>query len=153
MSNVELPHDYEPFPTLVLCSNELANVKVPLMASSKPTLLIGIGDESVAAKIWLQRPAGSPFADTWEWVIEGNESRSSDVKLLISGPSFGVYQENDMIMHLTVSEERRRADVISLDLRPFGMAIHGNMQGLNVAGNKMVGNHFRNIHTMIKIDV
>lgn len=153
MSNVELPRGYEPFPTLVVCSNELVNVQVPLLVESKPTLLIGIGDDSAAAKIWMQRPAGSPFADTWEWVIEGNETKSSDVKLLASGPSFGVYQNDEMLLHVTVPEAAKRADVISLDLRPFGMAIHGNMQGLTVAGRKMIGNHFRNMHTMIKIDI
>lgn len=151
MTKQELPEIYTPFPTLIICSNELVSVQVPIAVGDRPVLLIGM-DDSSTAQVWLQAPMGSPKGSTWEWIIEGNEKRFQDASVLIAGPSIGVFLGEDSLLHVTVTEPHNRADVISMDLRPLGMAIYGNMQGLTVAGNKLVGNHFNNVHTMISID-
>ena len=148
MPSVELPANFQPFPTLIVCGNEFIDGKVVIDVDSRPVLLVGKGNP---ARVWLQCPMESPQGKSWEWIIRENEKVRKGSDLFVSTPStsMGIYVDEHTLIHLTVPIPDKKAEIIFLDLKPLGLDIHGDMRGLWVEGNRLFGNYLENAGTMV----
>ena len=130
MPSVELPANFQPFPTLIFCGNELIDGKAVFCVGSRPVLRVGKGNPPL---VWLQCPMESPQDKSWEWIIRENEKIYKGSGLVVSTPSTStsmeIYVDEHRLIHLTVPIPDKKAEIISLDLTPLGVDVHGDMRG------------------------
>jgi hypothetical protein len=151
--NFSLPKDYQPFPKLVICSNTLINVDVPIIVEENFPILIGKGEpvlirKGEKTKIWLNLSPGTK-GKSWQPLIRANRPLHKSVKVHFEdrGTIF-VYVGNSHI--LTFKEDDIIPEITHLDLRPIGLNIYGNNKdGLNVGTKKLMGNIFQDVQVML----
>ena len=143
-----LPEGYIPFGELIICSNHLINVKVPIEFKNNIPLLVGKGDVPL---VWLSTPTTKEGEDWREIVVK---NKSMDKRITIISPeknkSTTIKAYNCIIIQV-IKKSDEEAEVISLDLRPLGFNIHGNANILYFGTNKFVNNSFKNLWAMIGI--
>lgn len=150
----DIPKEYIPFEELVICSNTMINGKVPFEINKHIPLLIGKANFPL---IWLYVPRNMEL-NTWDELVKENnvvnkrqfrnflievEKRDADNSVMIrrlEKTIINVRKESDI-----------KANVTALDLRPLGLNIFGNEDGLHVGGQNFVRNTFKNVQTMIAI--
>jgi len=143
-----LPEGYLPFEELVICNNHLINVKVPIEFKKNIPLLIGRGDVPL---VWLSAPI-TQEAKEWKEIVIKNKPMDKKITVVVSkeNKSTIIMVDNHIIVHV-IKYSEKKAEVISLDLRPFGFNIHGNTNMLFLGTNKFVNNSFKNLWAMIGI--
>ena len=143
-----LPEDYIPFGELIICSNHLINVKVPIEFKNNIPLLIGKGDVPL---VWLSTPISKEGKDLREIVIK-NKSMDERITIISSEKekSTIIKVDDSKIIHV-IKRSDEKAEVISLDLRRLGFNIHGNANILFFGPNEFVNNNFKNLWAMIGI--
>jgi len=146
--NITLPEDYSPYPTLILCSNTLVNVPVPLMIYNKPVLLVGRG---YIPLIWLSAPI-HPASNQWVYILEGNKPVINSVSVAQLVKERGISISIGSIEVLRAFRESNEISKITLlDLRPIGLNLFGNEEILSVATNTLVGNTFNNVRVGLSL--
>lgn len=134
-----LPAGYKPFRKLVLCSNMLEEVQIPISIGDQPLLLIGAG---ARPQVWLAAPA-KPDSSEWFFVVQANRSRHPSVEVRISGsevnPSVSIMVAGSRVLRV---ESRRggAARVTFLDLRMLGLDVTGDEKILRIGGATFLGN-------------
>lgn len=148
MLSSKLPKDYLPFEELEICSNQLINGKIPIEVHKNAILLIGRGKQPAIWLSGLVTNEGKQFQE----IVEKNHSlnKSVDVKVSPENNSTIVKVGEITIIEATKVLEQK-AIVSKMDLRPLGLNIYGDSNGLLVATNKLIGNIFTNVHTMVGI--
>lgn len=160
-----VPPDYLPFPTLRVCGNDFTNVRFLLEAEGFHPLLIGQG---VFPILWIwgvsrgermllvERNVARHPAIT---VRLGSETEIVTPVTVIGGSKATVTvhlrQAETMLApeHLLIRVEKDsqgKAIVESIDLRPIGLYIYGDAEGLVVATHRIKRNTFSNIGTAFK---
>lgn len=152
--NSELPKDYVPFKTLNICSNKLINGQVPLEIEGNIPFLIGKGEMPL---LWLKLPISK---SGWEYIVLKNQ-RKKDKKSKLSSHLISILEsasERKVVVEYmgsiiisSVMHDSDSAEITHLDLRPFGLSIYGDSNGLTVGGQKLSRNTMENVHTMIGI--
>lgn len=142
-----LPSGYIPYETLVLCSNRLS-VRVPLMLKGiGAPLLIGKGDRP---RIWMAVTANAPKQDFF-YIVRDNLPVSPQVQVVSDGETISI-TAGEVVMCQVKQVSEDEAEVIKLDLRPTGLLIYGNSEGLWIGGNKMSKSQFVGSPVAIMID-
>lgn len=143
-----LPEDYIPFGELIICSNHLINVKVPIEFKNNIPLLIGKGDIPL---VWLSTPITKEGKDLREIVIK-NKSMDDRITIISSekDKSTTIEVDNSKIIYV-IKHSDEKAEVLSLDLRRLGFNIHGNANALYFGSSEFVNNNFKNLWAMIGI--
>ncbi len=146
MFNESLPLTYKPYQELVLCSNVLRNVLVPIMVNDFPVLLIG-----KELNIWLAAPLNQE-ASQWRYILEGHLSNRPDVVLNYSADAqvLEIKYRDKQLLGMR-QESPNKAMVYQLDLRPIGLSIFGDEIVLDVSDYKLSHNIFDNIPVMIAV--
>lgn len=142
--SIETPSLYEPYKKLTLCSNLLVNVIVPFAIEERPVLLIGRG--GLTPMVWLAAPT-EPSLRIWRFIVDGNKVAHPAVEVQIKVSSRTVQvdiasQKALMVRANSIDE----ATVEHLDLRPVGLDIQGDENGMRLGGTTMSENHFENTH-------
>lgn len=142
----ELPSQYEPFRRVRIGTNLLENVNTILVVNGHVPFIIGQGKPP---RVWLYIPTNKEGTE-WYPLIKDNFSSHPDVvvksapkMLTIKTPETTVLAcmlGNDDVIHIT-----------KLDLRPFGLDVFSDQKSLNVMGNTLSSNTFKNIRTVIAI--
>lgn len=143
-----LPKDYIPFGELIICSNHLINVKVPIEFKNNIPLLVGKGRVPL---IWLSVPTAQE-AKEWKEIVIKNKSIDKRITITSSeeNKSTTIKLDNRIIIQV-IKHSEEKAEVISLDLRPLGFNIHGDANMLYIGTNKFVNNSFENLWAMMSI--
>lgn len=160
--NLILPNDYIPFNEIVFCSNLFINGNVLIQIGNDAILLVGNGEVPL---IWLKYPTNH---NNWAYIVEKNTPLHKDISIFANNRTttmiFNLLNTiNDNIIKnynldikktiIKVSKiSNKKAIIEELDLRPIGLEIYGNNDGLNVATNYLKNNSFVNVDTMIKIE-
>ena len=150
----DIPKEYIPFEELIICSNTMINGKVPFEVNKRIPLLIG---KAIFPLIWLNVPRNVEL-NTWEEIIKENNVVNKrqfrnfliEVEKRDADNSVVTRRVEKTIVHVR-KESDIKANVIALDLRPLGLNIFGNEDGLYVGGQNFVRNTFKNVQTMIAI--
>lgn len=148
MLSSKLPKEYIAFEELEICSNQFINGKVPIEVHKNAILLIGRGKQPLIWLSGLVAKEGKKFQE----IVDKNHSlnKSVDVKVSPENNSTVVKVGDITIVEATKVLEQK-AIVLKMDLRPVGLDIYGDANGLCVATNKLIGNIFTNVHTMVGI--
>ena len=148
MTHVDaLPKDYRPFPKIIVCSNMLINVQIPFEVNGQVPLLIG---NAKSIKVWLNI-VPSEKNKSWQPLIRANRSMHPAASVQPSqGNELSVKLDRHTVLRV-VKDTQGTPEVILLDLRPVGLNIHGNQQGLTVGVNHLSRNTFENVRVMVGI--
>jgi len=147
-SKPKLPEDYIPFEELILCSNHLINVKVPIEFENKIPLLIGKGDLPF---IWLSAPI-SKDKKAWKELIVKNKSMDEKISVIPSPENKLItIKVNKLTIIQVIKQSDNKAEVIFLDLRPIGFNVYGDANNLSIVNSSLSANSFQNMWAMIGI--
>lgn len=143
----ELPGGYTPFDELIVCSNKLIKGTRPFEIEGKTPLLVG---KDKGPLIWLYLPT-SKGTPEWSQLVTANKSLNSNIKVNITDEirvnvTAGFHAIIDVIL-----QSPETAEILQLDLRPFGLDIHGDTQSLYIAKSRFSHNTFQNVNVMIGI--
>lgn len=144
MDKIMLPPQYQPFHDLLLCSNRLIDVSIPLLFGSTPVLLIGQG---LVPLIWLSAPIDQT-EKKWGFILKGGKSANPAVNVLtdIQKREVQVTVSNIEVIRVT-AEADHKAVVHQLNLTPIGLEVTGTTDGMKIGGMTFVGNAFSNLLT------
>lgn len=146
---VNLPSDYIPYHTLIICGNKLINGRIPFEVNDFVPFLVGFSEEGPL--VWIQLPSTKAM-DSWQYVVRANRVLHNAVKITKLNKDVKVHIKDKLVLHV-VSENNETAKIVELDLRPMGLKIVGTIDELQVGGNTMKNNIFENVDAMIGIGV
>jgi hypothetical protein len=146
-----LPENFKPFATLVICGNTFGDGRVLIEVNGSPFLFIGNGQYPL---VWLSMPevsVGSIDNITWIYAIKGNETTQSDYTITkIEGNTTIIKFKQKEILKV-VKHDENSAEITKIDLRTVGLDIYGDGNTLNLGANKFTNNSFFGTHTMFNI--
>lgn len=146
-NNINLPSEFIPYNELILCSNKFINGTVILEINKNVALLVGKGKNPA---IWLAIPQSKLNAEL-TYLIKNNKTFQNRINVLLPENETIVSHNNDILIHVRKMDEDK-AEIIEINLRPLGISIHGNKDGLYVGTNFLKNNGFSNTYTMIAIN-
>lgn len=140
-----VPPDYNAFQSLTICSNKVLGGGFPFSLGDGLPLLIGKGPSPV---VWLQAVKDS---STKELILLVDRNVPTVKGIEVSKPEEGVIEVfNGTTKILRVKKTGLDSAVIStLDLRPLGLNITGNQDGLQIGGSSFSGNTFQGSNVFI----
>lgn len=142
----ELPSQYEPFRRVRIGSNLLENIQALLVIKGHVPFIIGKGK---TPRVWLYIPTNTDGTE-WYPLIKDNFSSHPDVVVKAAPKMLTIRTPEATALACLLGKE----DVIhitKLDLRPFGINIYSDEESLNVMGNTLSKNTFKNIKAVISI--
>jgi hypothetical protein len=144
----KLPPDFLPFARLDVCSNVMNGGKAPFLIGDKVPLLVG---KNSHAKFWLSAPKDRA-ATEWVDLIVAGTTVHPDVKVLFSEDqrTISVQFRRQPVLELRVVSADS-ADLSFIDLRPIGLNIFGDNDGLHLGTNRLSSNSFKNVAYMAKL--
>lgn len=104
-------------------------------------LWIGSG---IPSKIWLSTP---PTKGNSLQIISASEPSISNVTRDLVGPIINFYLNGKKILTANAISDYE-CNIPFLDLRPIGLAIHGDHNGLSVTGSSFTRNTFSGVGVM-----
>ena len=135
MNPLNLPKDYHPFKTIRIGGNYFENAQALVTIGGHAPLLIGKG---VVPRVWLSGP-GKPPGDDWLELIVDNLSPPSD--LTVDSRKFLVkVNKGEVMVCRAMSTVNDVLTINRLDLRPLGLKIYSDAQGLHIMGSTMTAN-------------
>jgi len=85
-------------------------------------------------------------------VVEKNNSLNKAIDVSISEENKStILKAGDVTIVEATKVSEEKAIVTKIDLRPIGLNIYGDTDGLCVGTNKLTSNTFMNVHTMVGI--
>lgn len=141
-----LPSQYIPFKEVEIGSNRLIDGKALFTVNDFVPLIVGYGK---VPRIWLSIPADET-GNTWRPLIRDNRSLDKSVSVRIV--------ENTVVVEIPGGEALRvkkitdnLATIEAIDLKPFGINIHGNKETLRIMDKSLTGNSFQKVKVMVAI--
>ncbi len=145
----KVPEGYFPFKELIVCSNQFIRGVVPIRIKSKIPFLVGKGDVPI---IWLNAPSAKD-GNNWKEVVVKNESLNKKIEVMISKDTVSIATNDKTFTVIKVNKlSYDLAEIIDLDLRPLGLNIYGDKNGLYIGTHSVLNNIFEAAHTMIAMD-
>ncbi|MBS3667067.1 hypothetical protein [Vreelandella boliviensis] len=130
-----LPKSYQPYEKLTVCSNTLVGGGHVAAVGEILPLIIGTGEKP---QIWLQ--AINNVEDTeFISIVENSVSKHPAVDVIELSGVVTVKIQGIIVLSVMSSSENS-AVVNSMDLRPIGLNIFGDMHALKVGGSTFSGN-------------
>lgn len=142
-----LPLQYKPFKEIEIGTNKLIDGEVLFSLNDNVPLLIGMG---CIPHVWLSIPADAK-GESWQLLVRDNKALHPKVIVKIEDDSVTVNTPDGTVLKV-VAESQNLARIAYIDLRPFGIDIHGNDTSLTVMNNNLTGNVFSGAKIMIGID-
>lgn len=143
MKPLNLPAAYQPFSKLRIGDNVFEDVQALVTVGGRAPLLIGTGD---VPHIWLSIPGSQPEAD-WFDVIVDNISPPAIVLVDARKRLFKVTKDNTVLLSAISSLQGLNVNI--LDLRPLGLDIFKDDQGLHIMGNILGKNVFHGVPVIL----
>jgi hypothetical protein len=130
-----LPKSFQPYHKLTVCSNSLIGGGHIVEVSGTLPLIIGKGDKP---QIWLQA-LNNPETKEFILVVENSISKFPSVQVKeIQGFLVVSIQGNEVLRIREVSENE--ASVDAMDLRPIGLNLYGDVDGMKVGNGSFSRN-------------
>jgi hypothetical protein len=142
----DFPPEYAPFNAVEICGNRFLNGKALFTIDDSVPLLIGNG---TTPRVWLYIPI-SPSGNDWRQLVRDNRSLHPKVSTTIEKGKVSIRAEGKLVLEGTKADENT-LQILSIDLRPFGMNIYSEKGELVAISTRLSGNLFRNINVMVAI--
>jgi hypothetical protein len=128
-----LPKGFVQIQNLEVCSNNLINSFSLIGINDFPPFLIGKG---YAPLIWLYI---KDQKGNWQLLVEANKTFHPDIRVLKEYKSTKVMINQQIIVDSLMTDDNSCV-VSELDLRPIGLNIFGDNNGLTIGGNRFTDN-------------
>ncbi|SRR5690606_10957860 len=134
--NIGLPIEYIQIPNMEICSNKLINSQSLIGIDEFSPFLVGKGE---SPQIWLyvKDPKGS-----WQLIVNKNQSQHPQIKVTSSGGITQIFIKDEIIVDSKMINEDS-CIISKLDLRPVGLNIFGDNNGLTIGQGRFNGNTFK----------
>ena len=142
----KLPKSYSPYETLVVCSNTLSGRGHLLAIGEVLPVLVGKGEKP---QVWLQA-LSNPDKSEFVIIVEASISKHQAVKVFEDSGALNIHVGGTNVLSVRVTGEDS-AEIFFLDLRPFGINLHGNNSELKVGNSTFIRNSFAGGGTMISL--
>lgn len=143
---LDLPTQYKPYSKVIIGTNKLFNVTALATVGNNIPILIGKGS---TPRVWLSIPMDQK-GESWYPLIKDNFATHPDIKVTAKTGAIFVYA-NDKVVLSALRPNEDALTILKLDLRPFGLNMYSDESFLQVMGNKLSKNEFRNVGTVIGI--
>ena len=139
-----IPKEYLPFETLVVCGNIFKNGNIPIAIDGNPIFLIGKG---TTPRLWLNVKYKNK---DWSYVVYDGISTNDNIRVLHNGSASAIYLNEQVILQAT-KEKDDHMIITHLDFTPFGLAITGDISSLRIGRHQMSNDIFENLYIMINV--
>lgn len=143
----KLPIGFVPFETLTTCGNVMTNGKAPFAIGHTIPLLIG---RNHRPQVWLSAPRDQ-MAREWIDLVSAGKALHPDVKVLFSEDNKEASVQIRRMPILEVKSGPTQAQITFLDLRPIGLNIFGDVNGLSFGPNRFSHNSFHDVPVMMTL--
>ncbi|PKH86991.1 hypothetical protein [Colwellia sp. Bg11-28] len=144
---VDVPTEYKPFKKLIICSNTLENVKIPVSVSGDIPFLVGYGK---TARVWVnmlsQKESGITKA-----LVRDNLTLHNQIQVKAKNNVTTVTVNKEVLLEV-IKRSEDEAEITKLNLRMIGIDIYGDQNSFNVGTQVMSGNSFSNVDCMIGVE-
>lgn len=148
MRNDTLPSNYSPPQSVRLFSNIIENVRVLFLVDRHVPILIG--EKAGKPRVWLTAPVRTKSNGTrWLPLVRNNLAVHPAVVVSVAADGETVTVKNAGTKVLEVHAQVQDLNVSSLDLRPLGLTIYGDEDGLHVGGMRLTENRFSNLGVLV----
>lgn len=134
-----LPNSYEPYDSLIICSNTLLGGGHAVAVGDILPLVIGRG---IKPQIWLQAMS-NPQKKDFISIVEASVSKHSAVEVIEEDGAIVVKIQGSKVLVVTATSEKS-ATISQLDLRPIGLNLFGNESNLMAGDSGLSGNTMGN---------
>ena len=134
-----LPRRYEQAEVLLLCSNRLEDIEIPLAFHDQPLLLVGKGNVPL---VWLAAPS-SPGSHDLDWIVKESSAVNPAIDVRIEKVEHRVSARVGGVLVIEATATGAEIEVSHLDLRPLGFDVEGNNDGLRIGGSTLSQNTVR----------
>jgi hypothetical protein len=128
--------------TFLVGTNRFDGCETLIAFRDNPVLRIDAADSVLS--VHLHTPPGTAN-ELW---IEGNEVKRGSAGVVAAQNVLSVVHGLTAIVHAVVVDE---GVVVSLDLRPLGVAIHTDAHGLHIGNSTLSGNHVQGPRVAIQL--
>lgn len=142
-----LPTQYRPFKEIDIGTNRLVDGQVLFSINENAPVLIGANG---IPRVWLSIPADAK-GESWQLLVRENKSLHPKVAVKTEGDSVTIDTPDGVVLRVH-KENENLVRVSQINLRPFGINIHGNEQSLTVMNSNLAGNTFIGVKVMVGID-
>lgn len=143
ITKTNLPSSYIPYQKLAFCSNVLEGGGNLIEVAGTIPILVGRGDPPL---VWLSAKQDAKVVT----IVEASRAKYSSVTAAnIFGGTVVMSKGVVLLSARQISEVE--AEVTEIDLRPLGLNVYGDKNGLHVGGMEFTGNHFSGGGTMLGI--
>lgn len=143
ITKTNLPSNYVPYQKLNFCSNVLEGGGHIIEVSKSIPILVGKGTPPL---VWLSAKQDKENV----LIVEASKAKFSSVT---SSNIFGgtVVMSKGVVVLSARQISDEEAEVTEVDLRPLGLNIYGDKNGLHVGGMELIGNYFKGVGTLVAI--
>ena len=146
MKPLNLPADYHPFKTIRIGKNYFENAQALVTIGGHAPLLIGKG---VVPRVWLSVLGKQPGDDWLELIVDNQSPRSV---LTVDSRKFLLKVDKDATMVCRATSTVNDVLTINrLDLRPLGLKIYSDAQGLHIMGSTMIANKISGVPVVMVV--
>ena len=142
----DLPENYKSLDSLTICSNKVIGGGFPFSLGEGLPLIVGAGKDPM---VWIQA-VDDPKSKALILVVDENISTVKEIS--VTKPEQGVieiyFKGTTRILRVKQLGEKT-AVISSLDLRPLGLNIVGNQDGLSIGSSSFSRNTFQGASVFI----
>jgi len=140
-----LPSSYQPYESLLICSNKLVGGGHFIMVGDVIPFVIGKGD---TPRIWLQAMYKEGKENKFTTIIENSIPKYPKVNVYKDGSGIKVNIEGNLI--LSAREiDLNNLEIEAVDFRPIGFNVYGSQGGLQVGEASLSGNMMSGAQALI----
>jgi hypothetical protein len=144
MSPLNLPAQFVPFAQVRVGGNLFARPLALITLAGQAPLFIGSGP---LPRVWLFAPPSRP-GGAWEALIQDNANIRSDLSFGAFPKLLKISLADNILLNATCGSDDTLI-LHKLDLRPLGLDIFADNQGLHLMGNTFTQNTFTNIPVIL----
>ncbi len=143
-----LPVQFKPFEVIEIGTNILTKCKALFEINQFIPILIGCGK---VPKVWLSIPADKS-GNNYQPIVRNNLSLNKQIVVAIGVDNVRIRSPEGEVLNVKKVDETK-AEVVSIDLRPFRINIYTDQNILMVANNELKHNKFFNADVMVGLKI
>ncbi|MBN1569778.1 MAG: hypothetical protein JXA73_18175 [Acidobacteria bacterium] len=134
--------------SVILGTNKITNCQVIIALKEQALLQVAFSPLRISLKLPQDVPIGTSF-DIVDNVIKNGVASDPDLRVVAAPTNVSIFWKDLLILSATMLHEETAH--LKLDLRPVGLFIFDDPQGLHIGGNLMARASFANCMAAISL--
>jgi hypothetical protein len=134
---------------VILGTNKIINCQVVIALKEQPLLQVAFSPLRISLNLPQDVPTGPSF-DIVDNVIKNGAALDPELRIVAAQTNVSIFWKDLLILSATMLDEETAH--LKLDLRPVGLAIFDDPQGLHIGRNLMAQTSFANCMTAISLE-